>query len=201
MSWAVALADFAAHAGERSSTAYRQLVTYLWDQGLLDIDAPAAVPGLIRVLAEPTMPEVKRARIALLLGLLAEGQDDRYAHGRAALVRAAVRHGIPRYLAILGDSTAPAARLALTYLLAHFHEDGTSILAHESVQKSAGTPAIARLERVLRFQDASGGDLIEHAKQLVPDATVQSDEARSQIRASILAPLGAEALFVIESSK
>jgi hypothetical protein len=198
MRWAAALEDFATQAGDRSSTAYRRLVTCLWDQGLLDTDAPAAVPALVRVLAEPTTPEVKRARIALLLGLLAEGRDD--GQGRAALARAAVRLGIPRYLEILGDSTAPAARLALTYLLAHFHEDGASILAHESLRGSAGTPATARLERVLRFQDASSGDLVEYAKQLAPDGTGRPDAARSQIRASILAPLGAEALFVIESS-
>jgi len=64
MSWAAALEDFATQAGDRSSTAYRQLVTCLWDQGLLDTDAPAAVPALVRVLAEPTTPEVKRARVA-----------------------------------------------------------------------------------------------------------------------------------------
>ena len=200
MRWAAALEEFATQAGDRSSIAYRQLVTCLWDQGLLDADAPAAVPALVRVLAEPTTPEVKRARIALLLGLLAEGRDDGRAQGRAALARAAVRSGIPRYLELLGDSTTPAVRLALIYLLAHFHEDGASILAHEALQGSAGTPAMARLERVLRFQDSSSGDLIEHAKQLVPDGTAQPDWARSQIRASILAPLGAEALFVIESS-
>jgi len=130
MRWAAALEEFATQAGDRSSTAYRQLVRCLWDQGLLDTDAPAAVPALVRVLAEPTTPEVKRARIALLLGLLAEGRDDGRAQGRAALARAAVRSGIPRYLEILGDSTTPAARLALIYLLAHFHEDGASILAH-----------------------------------------------------------------------
>jgi hypothetical protein len=200
MSWAAALQDFATQAGDRSSTAYRQLVRCLWDQGLLDPDAPAAVPALVRVLAEPTTPEIKRARIALLLGLLAEGRDDGRAPGPAALARAAVRHEIPRYLAILDGSTTPAARLALTYLLAHFHEDGASILAHESLRRGAGTPAMARLERVLRFQDASSGELVEYARQLVPDATAQPDGGRSQIRASILAPLGAEALFVIESS-
>jgi len=59
------------------------------------------VPALVRVLAEPSTPEVKRARIALLLGLLAEGRDD--GQGRAALAgrRAAWD---PRYLEILGDS-------------------------------------------------------------------------------------------------
>ena len=200
MRWAAALEDFATLAGDRSGTAYRQLVTCLWDQGLLDTDAPAAVPALVRVLVEPTTPDVKRARIALLLGLLAEGRDDGQAQGRAAMTRAAVRLGIPRYLEILGSSSAPAARLALTYLLAHFHEDGASILVHESLQGSAGTQAMARLERVLRFQDASSGDLIAYAKQLVPDGTAQPDEARSQIRTSILAPLGAEALFLIENS-
>jgi len=200
MSWAAALDDFATQAGDQSSTAYRRLVTYLWDQGILDADAPTAVPALIRVLMEPTTPEVKRARIALLLGLLAEGRDDSRAEGRAALARAAVRLGIPHYLKMLGDSTAPAVRLAMTYLLAHFHEDGATILAHESLREIAGTPAMARLERMLRFQDASSGDLVDYAKQFVPDGTAQPDGARSQIRASILAPLGAEAHFVIERS-
>ena len=200
MSWAAALEDFAAQAGDRSSTTYRRLVTCLWDQGLLDGDAPAAVPALIRALVEPTTPEVKRARIALLLGLLAEGREDDRAEGLAALARAAVRLGIPHYLKTLGDSTAPSVRLAVTYLLAHFHEDGASILAHESLQGLAGTPAMARLERVLRFQDTSRGDLNDYAKQFVPDENAQPDGARSQIRASFLAPLGAEAHFVIEHS-
>ena len=200
MSWAAALEDFATHAGERSNTAYRQLVMCLWDQGLLNTDAPAAVPALVGVLAEPATPEVKRARIALLLGLLAEGRYDGRAQGPAALARAAVRVGIPNYLKVLGDSAAPAARLGLTYLLAHFHEDRASILAHESVQGSAGTQTMAHLERVLRFQDDTSGDIVEYAKQLGSNGTAEPDWARSQIRASILAPLGAEALFLIESS-
>src|SRR5206468_8006096 len=138
--------------------------------------------------------------IALLLGLLAEGRDDSRAEGRAALARAAVRLGIPHYLKMLGDSTVPAVRLAAIYLLAHFHEDGEGILTHESLQGIAGTPAMARLERVLQFQDLSRGDLIDYAKQFVPDGSAQPDEARSQVRASILAPLGAEAHFVIEKT-
>jgi hypothetical protein len=200
MSWAAALEEFATQAGDRSSTAYRRLVAFLWDQGLLGADAPAAVPALIRVLMEPTTPALSRARIALLLGLLAEGRDDGRTHDRAAQARAAVRLGIPHYLTTLGDSATPAVRLAVTYLLAHFHEDGAGILAHEALRSIAGTPALAGLERVLRFQDTSRGDLSGYAKQFVPDETAQPDGAHSQIRASILAPLGAEAHFAIESA-
>jgi hypothetical protein len=200
MSWAAALEQFVTQAGDGSSGAYRRLVACLWDQGLLDADAPTAVPTLIRVLMEPTTPEVNRARIALLLGLLAEGRDDGRLERQAALARAAVRLGIPLYVKVLGASTAPAVRLAVTYLLAHFHEDGASILAHEALRGIAGTPALAGLERVLRFQDASRGELGGYAKQFVPDETAQPDGARAQIRASILAPLGAEAHFAIESA-
>jgi len=198
MSWAAVLEDFATQGGERSDAAYRRLVARLWDQGQLKGDAALAIPPLIGVFARPGTPEIKRARIALLLGLLAEGRDDDSAESRAAPVRAAIRLGLPHYLEMLGNSATPAARLGVIYLLAHLYEDGAAILAHPSLQGTAGMAAKARLERVLQFQDASRGDLGDYAKQFVPDGAAHPDGARSQIRASLLAPLGAEAQFAIE---
>jgi hypothetical protein len=193
MNWATTLEDFAAQADDRSSAAFRQLVACLWDNGSLRADAPAATPALVQLLANPGTSEIKRARLALLLGLLAEGREE-----PATLARSAVQSGLPYYLRILGESTAPTVRLALIYLLAHFYEDRASILAHASVEGAASDPAIARLDRILRFQDPSSGEIVEYTKQFVRDETIPTEVAYAQVRASMLSPFGAEALFTIE---
>lgn len=175
--------------GRDRDQALAALQARLWDQGRLDPATPRAVPSLIDRLVKE-----KCARIALLLGLIAEAEVDAAAGPEA---RKAVRQGLTDYLELLG----PPARdrdplfLALLYLLAHFHEEKDAILvrlrsngwAHEDED-------LIRLERVLSFQAAAGSDVVGHMRRLmaVPIAA-SAEQAWRRIVASVLASFGAEA--------
>ncbi|WP_049652983.1 class I SAM-dependent methyltransferase [Kitasatospora sp. MY 5-36] len=104
--------------------AFRRLAAEFQADGSLRPDALAGIPALLDAL--DTVPPAHQARLALLLGLLAEaaGPDGGFpAHE-------AVRAGLDRYLRLLSDGGTDAGRgAALFFLLGHFPEDGARILA------------------------------------------------------------------------
>jgi hypothetical protein len=175
--------------GRDRDQALAALQARLWDQGRLDPAAPQAMPSLIERLVQE-----KSARIALLLGRIAEAEIDP-ATGPEA--RKAVSLGLTAYLELLG----PPARdrdplfLALLYLIAHFHEEKDAILARlRSNGWAHDDEDLTRLERVLSFQAAAGSDVVGHMRRLmaVPNAA-SAEQAWQRIVASVLATFGAEA--------
>ena len=126
-----------------------------WDAGRLLPQAPVAAGRMIARLDDPDASQ--RAQLALLLGVLAEGHSSDAS--RMEMTRAAVRAGLDRFLELLnghrGDEDRPL-RASLLFLLAHFPEDRSRVLA---VARAAGLDAdeLSRLDRCLqqpRFPDA-----------------------------------------------
>ncbi|MEU1288820.1 methyltransferase domain-containing protein [Kitasatospora sp. NPDC005856] len=123
---------------------FRRLVTEFWEDGSLVPGALSGIPALLDALG--TVPPAGQARLALLLGLLAEaaGPDG----GLPA--REAVRAGLDRYLPLLRDDRTDAGRsAALLFLLGHFPEDGARILAAAS-GTGADQDDLSRLARCLQ---------------------------------------------------
>ena len=115
-----------------------------WDAGWLRPSAPAATARLIVRLDDPDPG--RRAQIALLLGLLAEGRSP--ATGLLETTREAVRAGLDRFLGMLEPSPEPL-RASLLFLLAHFPQDRRPIL---DAARSArlGADELTRLDRCLQ---------------------------------------------------
>ena len=99
---------------ERADAQNDFLFASIWHQGTVYEASAPAVPFLIEMIADPSVPD--RATIVTALGLIAE----------ATSTRAAVRRGLPVYLALLDDPDRPL-RAATMWVLAHFPEDAAVI--------------------------------------------------------------------------
>ena len=88
-----------------------------------------------------------RARIILILGILAE---------KAPGARGAVRECLGIYLDLLAVASCGGPEyLALLYLLAHFPEDRSRVMAAAGKHATADPDGISRLDRTLRQPDLS----------------------------------------------
>lgn len=127
-----------ASPGELDS-AFRRLATEFWEDGSVRPEALSGIPALLDLLG--AVPPEKQAKLAVLLGLLAEADSPGHP---------AVRKGLDLYLRLLGNGRKDAGReAALVFLLAHFPEDREPILAAVS---TAGLDEddLSRLTRCLQ---------------------------------------------------
>jgi SAM-dependent methyltransferase len=145
--------SFSEAAPDDLDAEYGRLVRALWKDGTLTDRALPAVPGLVARLE--TVGEDRKARLIVLLGLLAEAE---YPITDGA-VTTAVRQGLDLYLALLRRSEGgqPLA-LAVLYLLSHLPGDRDRI--REAVAGMA-LPAedVTRLDRALEELDPDHPDL------------------------------------------
>ncbi|MBQ6640194.1 MAG: class I SAM-dependent methyltransferase [Saccharopolyspora sp.] len=125
----------------RADPAFARLVRELFDPASA---GPVDVVGLTGVITG--RPHPNRARVALLLGLLA-GEDRARPHF-AEQVRDAVRGDLEAHLSVLlSAETEPALRAALLHLLAHLPEERSRILP--AVCRCADEEDISRVRRCL----------------------------------------------------
>jgi hypothetical protein len=127
---------------ERSDAQNEFLYASLWHQGTVYEATGPAVPFLVELLEDPSVPN--REPIAIALGLMAQGTSYHEVHAdyvgskpkliarerqwvRAA--RSAIRDGVPVYLALL-PNVKPPLRAALLFVLVHFPEDAAAIERH-----------------------------------------------------------------------
>ncbi|GIJ29514.1 hypothetical protein Vqi01_46760 [Micromonospora qiuiae] len=138
---------------DRLGEEFRRLAAKVWEAGTVTAAAPDAVPALVAALDTAPAP-AQRARLALLLGLLAEASAP---SAEAASVRQAVHSRLPGYLELLLGTAEAAAdepiRQALLFLVAHFPEDREEILAVAG-KIDLGEEDLSRLERCLKPLDA-----------------------------------------------
>ncbi|MDN3354690.1 class I SAM-dependent methyltransferase [Actinomadura sp. DC4] len=122
--WTTELLDtFAAAEADGVEDEYLRLVGALWKDGALTESAPAAVPSVVTKLGE--VGEDRVGRLLILLGLLIEAEAP-----VEGAVYTAARAGLDRYLALLdGRADGEPLTLALVYLLSHFPDDRSRILA------------------------------------------------------------------------
>ncbi|MER8260692.1 methyltransferase domain-containing protein [Streptomyces albidoflavus] len=156
-----ALDAFAASPGD-GEEAFGRLAAALWDEGAARPGAREAIPLLVAALQGT--PPGKQARLALLLGLLAETGDE--AHEAA-------RQGLGEVLALLpaAVSAEPSLTASLLYLLAHFPEDRERIrpavdgLALDADERT-------RLERCLTTYAAADAATRWHLGRVFPSPGV-----------------------------
>ncbi|MCF3176319.1 class I SAM-dependent methyltransferase [Streptomyces sioyaensis] len=176
---------------EEVQDAFSRLVGAVWVAGKPTANAAAWVQKARANLEEGSAAH--QARLALLLGLLAETSETK----TAPEVRREVRNGLPAYLSLLAsDAAQPASpsalTLALLYLLAHFPEDADHVLDRTRAielpeedrsrferclaQREANDPALGRV-----WPSPAGWTLTEeeHARDRrwvaqLDDATVRS---------------------------
>ncbi|WP_354639875.1 class I SAM-dependent methyltransferase [Kitasatospora camelliae] len=124
--------------------AFRRLAAEFWEDGSVRPEAVPGIPALLDILG--AVPTAQQAKLAVLLGLLAEaaGPDGDLP------ARAAVRAGLDRYLRLFQDGAPDAGRsAALLFLLGHFPEDRSQILAVVSATE-VDQDDLSRLTRCLQ---------------------------------------------------
>lgn len=133
--------------------AYQRLVAALWSEGKLTDLAVDAVPSVIAALDDAT-PD-RKGHIAILLGLLAEGEYPRL----DGPVATAVRAGLDSYLELVrGGTSGQPLTLALLYLVAHFPADRERVLAVTG-ELALDPEERTRLERGLAELDPADPEL------------------------------------------
>uniref|UniRef100_A0AAU3H1D8 Class I SAM-dependent methyltransferase n=1 Tax=Streptomyces sp. NBC_01401 TaxID=2903854 RepID=A0AAU3H1D8_9ACTN len=134
--------EFAGALPAELEGAFRRLTAAFWEDGRVRPEAVSEIPALLNILS--TAAPAHQAKLAVLLGLLAEaaGPDDGFpAHD-------AVRQGLALYLRLLQDGRADPGRTAgLLFLLGHFPEDRSQILAAAT---EADQDDLSRLTRCLQ---------------------------------------------------
>lgn len=134
---------FSGAAPDRLGAEYLRLTEQLWDGGTATELALPAVPLLVERLA--TVPDDRKAHLAVVLGLLA-GADDPENTGE---LTSAVRQGVELYLDLwIGSANGQPLSLALAYLLSHFPEDRDRILAVAG-DRGLDTYDLSKLDRAL----------------------------------------------------
>ncbi|MFF4989219.1 methyltransferase domain-containing protein [Streptosporangium saharense] len=127
-----------ASSGELDS-AFRRLTAEFWEDGSVRPEALSDIPALLDLLG--AVPPGKQAKLAVLLGLLAEADSPGHP---------AVRKGLDLYLRLLGDGRKdPGREAALVFLLAHFPEDREPILTAVSTA-DLDEDDLSRLTRCLQ---------------------------------------------------
>lgn len=145
-----------------------------------DWPAAAAVP-LARILTSTLCQagERGRARIALLLGILAE---------QAPGARGAVKECLGTYLELLAAAPCGSPEyLALLYLLAHFPEDRPRVMAAAGKYAAADPYGISRLERTLCQPDPADPETVNAAGRSWPSpaflgVTAEEMDATAAVR-------------------
>jgi SAM-dependent methyltransferase len=156
--------------------AFGPLREALWNDGAATAAAEAAVPTLVAALDHVTPG--RRARIAVLLGLLAECELP----ATDGPLHAAVRAGLDSYLAHLRHDTDPARTAALLYLAGHFPADRGAVLAAVAC-RDLDPRDRTRLERALADLDPERPDLgrVWPAPSLWPRRTDEQEFDRSAV--------------------
>lgn len=147
--WTTELLDlFAESKADNVEDEYRRLVGALWKDGALTDSAAAAVPSVVTKLGE--VGDDRRGHLLVLLGLLIEAE----APAEGAVYTAA-RAGLDRYLELLaGRMDGEPMTLALVYLLSHFPDDRSRILAAVA-GLGLGADDHSRLDRSLERLNAA----------------------------------------------
>lgn len=156
-----ALQDFSgAAAPENAPSAFRALVSAVWDDGALTSDAAEALPVLIDGLeAENSWAQ---GNLAILLGMIVEARNV------TANIVETVRQGLDIYLELLRSAENDSGlTLALLYLLGHFPVDRKRILA-VAHGRHLDPDDLTRLDRSLTPYDRHDGAMTMRLSRVFP---------------------------------
>lgn len=138
------------------SRAFRGLVSTLWlenpaelETGVLGVDTLNAIPAIVHAMdgLEPAQVD----RLAWLLGLIAEAHDQKSANGSVNVIRnhlGVFLDAMERNLGMASATKGNPIWNGLLYLLGHFQEDATGIMARIAPIADRDTQAIQILGAV-----------------------------------------------------